>query len=142
MNDESCVFCRIARKQASASLVYEDQQVLAFLDICPLNEGHTLIIPKEHYANVFDISEELVAHVYKIAKRVALAVKEATRADGISIIQGNGKAADQKVFHLHVHVIPRFEGQKLTRFRELAEADRKKLDQVAANIKSHVKAKT
>ncbi len=140
MNDEKCVFCRIAHKQASASLVYEDESVLAFLDIRPLNEGHTLIIPKEHYANVLDIPEELVAHVYRVAKRVALAVKEATRADGISIIQQNGKAADQDIFHLHVHVIPRFKGQKLTRFRELAEADRERLNQVAARIKSHVKA--
>ena len=114
--------------------------MLAFLDINQLNEGHTLIIPKDHYANVFDIPEKLVAHVYRVAKRVALAVKEATRADGISIIQQNGKAADQKVFHLHVHVIPRFEGQKLTRFRELAKADRKKLDQIAAKIKRHMKA--
>lgn len=140
MNNESCVFCRIVCKQASGSIVYEEEQVLAFLDINPLNEGHTLIIPKDNYANVFDIPEELVAHAYRVVKRVTFAVKEATRADGISIIQQNGKAADQKVFHLHVHVIPRFEGQKLTRFRKLAKADRKKLDQIVANIKSHMKA--
>jgi histidine triad (HIT) family protein len=140
MNDEACVFCRIARKQASASLVYEDESVLAFLDIRPRNEGHTLVIPKEHYATVFDIPEELIAHVHRVARRVAIAVKEATKADGISIIQQNGKAADQKVFHLHVHVIPRFEGQKLTRFREVSEANKEKLDQVAANIKRHMKA--
>ena len=140
MNDETCVFCRIAHKQAAASVVYEDESVLAFLDIQPLNEGHTLIIPKDHYATVFDIPEELIARVHKIVKQVAVAVKEATQADGISIIQQNGKAADQDIFHLHVHVIPRFEGQKLTRFRELAEANREKLDQVAANIKRHMKA--
>jgi len=139
MNDDACVFCKITRKQASASVVYEDESVLAFLDIRPLNEGHTLVIPKEHYATVFDAPEELVANIHKIVKRVAIAVREVTRADGVSIIQQNGKAADQEVFHLHVHVIPRFEGQKLTRFREVTEADREKLDDIAANIKRCVK---
>jgi len=139
MNDDACVFCKITRKQASASVVYEDESVLAFLDIRPLNEGHTLVIPKEHYATVFDAPEELVANIHKIVKRVAIAVREVTRADGVSIIQQNGKAADQEVFHLHVHVIPRFEGQKLTRFREVSEADREKLDEVAASIRKRVK---
>jgi len=140
MNDEACIFCRITRKQASASFVYEDESVLAFLDVNPLSEGHTLVVPREHYATIFDVPEELIAHVHRIVKQVAIAVKEATRADGISIIQQNGNAADQDIFHLHVHVIPRFEGQKLTRTKGISEANRERLDQVAANIKSHVKA--
>lgn len=139
MYNDACIFCRIARKQAPASVVYEDEAVLAFLDIKPLSEGHTLVIPKEHYATVFDIPEELVAQLHKVVKRVALAVREVTKADGISIIQQNGKAADQDVFHLHVHVIPRFEGQKLTRFRETVETERENLNQVAVNIRRHVK---
>jgi histidine triad (HIT) family protein len=140
MNDTSCIFCRIARKQASASMVYEDETALAFLGIRPLNEGHTLVIPKEHYATIFEAPEELVAHLHGIVKRVALAVKEVTKVDGVSIIQQNGKAAGQKVFHLHVHVIPRFEGQKLMRFGEISEANREKLNQIAANIKRHIRA--
>jgi len=119
-------------------LVYEDDNVMAFLDIRPLSEGHTLVIPKEHYETIFEIPEELVAHLYRIVKRVALAVKKATEADGISIIQQNGKAAGQEIFHLHVHVIPRFEGQKLMRFGEISEADREKLNQIAANIRRHM----
>jgi len=140
MNDNSCIFCRIARKQAPASIVYEDETTLAFLDINPLSEGHTLVIPREHYATIFDAPEELIAHVHRVVKRVALAVKEATKADGISIIQQNGHAADQDVFHLHVHVIPRFEGQKLTRFRETVRSNREKLDQVAVDIRRHIEA--
>jgi histidine triad (HIT) family protein len=140
MNANSCVFCKIARKQALASFVYEDENVLAFLDIRPLNEGHTLVIPKEHYATIFEAPEELVAHLHRIVKRVALAVRESTKADGISVIQQNGKAAGQEIFHLHVHVIPRYEGQKLSRFGEISEADREKLNQVAANLKRHVQA--
>ena len=138
MDNSSCVFCKIARKQAPASVVYENESVLAFLDIRPLNEGHTLVIPKEHYVTIFEVPEELVAHLYRIVKRVALAVRESTKADGISIIQQNGKAAGQEVFHLHVHVIPRFEGQKLPRFGEISEADREKLNQVAANLRRHI----
>ena len=140
MDESSCVFCKIARKQASAALVYEDESVMAFLDIRPLSEGHTLVIPKEHYATIFEIPEELVAHLHRIVKRVALAVKKATEADGISIIQQNGKAAGQEIFHLHVHVIPRFEGQKLMRFSETSEVDKEKLNQVAANIRWHMQA--
>jgi histidine triad (HIT) family protein len=140
MNVNSCAFCKIARKQAPASFVYEDENVLAFLDIRPLNEGHTLVVPKEHYATIFEVPEELVAHLYRIVKRVALAVGESTKADGISIIQQNGKAAGQEVFHLHVHVIPRYEGQKLPRFGEISEADREKLNQVAANLRRHIQA--
>jgi histidine triad (HIT) family protein len=138
MNVNSCAFCKIACKQAPASFVYEDENVLAFLDTRPLNEGHTLVIPKEHYVTIFEAPEELVAHLHRIVKRVALAAKESTKADGISIIQQNGEAAGQEIFHLHVHVIPRYEGQKLPRFGEISEADREKLNQVAANLRRHI----
>ena len=136
MIDNSCVFCKIVRKQAPASLVYEGEDVLAFLDTRPLSEGHTLVIPKEHYVTIFEAPEQVVAQLHRIVKRVAQAVREVTKADGISIIQQNGKAAGQEIFHLHVHVIPRFEGQKLLRFREFAEVNREKLNQIATTIKA------
>lgn len=138
MADESCIFCRIAQKQVPASLVYEDEKVLAFLDIKPLNEGHTLVIPKEHYGTIFEIPQELIAYLHGIVKRVALAVEKATKADGISIIQQNGKAANQEISHLHVHVIPRYKRQKLPSFSEISEADREKLAQAAAKIRQHI----
>jgi histidine triad (HIT) family protein len=116
-------------------MVYEDTQVAVFMDIRPVSEGHTLVIPKQHYEDVYDTPEELIAYVHRVTKRVAAAVKKATGADGISIVQQNGKAAGQDVFHLHVHVIPRFEGQKTTRFSELAGVSRERLEEVAAKIK-------
>ena len=134
----SCIFCRIAQKRVPANLVYEDEKAMAFLDIRPLNEGHTLIIPKLHYENIFNIPQELIMHIHGVAKGVALAVKKATQADGISIMQQNGKAAGQEIFHLHVHVIPRFEGQKLPKFSETSEASKEKLKQTAARIRSHL----
>jgi len=136
MSDESCIFCKIVQKQAPSSLVYEDKEVMAFLDIRPLVEGHTLVIPKEHYATIFEAPEELIAHLHRIVKRISIAVRQVTKADGVSVIQQNGKAAGQEIFHLHVHVIPRFEGQKLARFGEISEANREKLTQIATKIRA------
>ena len=138
MDNSSCVFCKIARKQAPASCVYEDENVMAFLDIRPLNIGHTLVIPKDHYVDIFDIPEEHLSQVHKVAKQVSFAIKKATSADGISIIQQNGKAAGQDIFHLHVHVVPRFEGQKLPPFSDLKEVERTKLDELAKKIRQHL----
>jgi histidine triad (HIT) family protein len=138
MNESACIFCRIAQKQVPASLVFEDETVMAFLDIRPLNEGHTLIIPKAHHENIFDIPQELIKYLHGVTKRIALAVEKATKADGISIIQQNGKAAGQDIFHLHVHVIPRYEGQKLPSFSEISAVDRAKLDQTAAKIRKYL----
>ena len=134
---DSCIFCRIAQKRVPANLVYEDEKAIAFLDIRPLSEGHTLIIPKSHYETIFDIPEELLMHIHGVTKRVALAVKKATQADGISIMQQNGKAAGQEILHLHVHIIPRCEDQKLPKFSETSEASKEKLSQTAAKIRRY-----
>jgi histidine triad (HIT) family protein len=123
------------RKQAPASVVYEDDAVIAFLDIRPLNMGHTLVIPKAHYVDILDTPEEQISQVHKVSKKVASAVRKATQADGVSIIQQNGKAAGQDIFHFHVHVVPRFEGQKLAAFNELKVVERAKLDGMAEKIK-------
>jgi histidine triad (HIT) family protein len=138
MSEKQCVFCKIVRKEAPASIVYEDEVVLAFMDIRPVSEGHTLIIPKQHWIDVFDIPEELLASTHKIAKKIALAVKEAAQADGVSIVQQNGKAAGQDIFHLHIHVIPRFEGKKMPRFEELGVADRETLEKSAEKVRRHL----
>jgi histidine triad (HIT) family protein len=132
---ENCIFCKIVRKEVAASIVYEDEHALAFMDIRPVNEGHTLVIPKKHFADIFEIPEKLNAYTNRVVKKVAIAVKKATNADGISIIQQNGRAANQDVFHLHVHVIPKFEGQTTPRFRDLVVVSREQLDATAAKIK-------
>jgi len=101
-----CVFCKIAKKESPASIVYEDEQVVAFLSSRPVNVGHTLVIPKKHYGNIYDIPEEEAGYLFKIVKKIAHAVKDATGTEGIRIVQNNGEAAGQVVFHLHVHIIP------------------------------------
>jgi histidine triad (HIT) family protein len=136
--DESCIFCKIAVKQAPASIIHEDDSVMAFLDIRPLNLGHSLVIPKKHYVDIFDTPKSQLCQIHMVSKMVSPAIKKATNADGISIIQQNGKAAGQDIFHLHVHVVPRFEGQKLPSFSELREVDRAKLDELGKKIRQHL----
>lgn len=136
--DESCIFCKIIQKQAPASIIYQDQSAIAFLDIRPLTMGHTLIIPKGHYTDIFDITKEAHCQMHNVAKHVAKAIKAATKADGISIFQQNGKAAGQDIFHIHVHVVPRFEGQRLSSFSSLELVDRDVLDKMAKKIIQHL----
>lgn len=103
---ETCVFCQIIRKEAPANIIYEDEQVLAFLSHRPVNVGHTLVVPKKHYINIYEISEDEAAYLFRVVKRVASAVRDAMGAEGVRIVQNNGEAAGQVVFHLHLHIIP------------------------------------
>ncbi len=133
-----CIFCKIVSKQAESSIVYESDSVLAFMDIRPVSEGHTLVIPKNHYVDIFDMPDKTLAVTYSATKLVAAAVKKATKADGISIVQQNGSAAGQEIFHLHVHIIPRFEGKKMPRFSDLGVVDRETLNKAAAAIRNNL----
>jgi histidine triad (HIT) family protein len=111
---------------------------MVFLDIRPASEGHALVIPKDHYEGILDIPCELLGKVHQVSKIVAIAVKQALNADGINIIQQNGRAANQEVFHLHVHVIPRHLGQKMKSIQELQTVDYKQLELTASMIKSYI----
>ncbi len=135
---ENCIFCKIARKEAPASIVYEDGNVMVFMDIRPVSKGHTLIIPKQHIVDIYGMPDQLLAAVHMVTKKIAVAVKKVTNADGISIVQQNGKAAGQDIFHFHVHVIPRFEGTKIPSFGELRVENRETLDKVAQMIKQEM----
>ncbi len=100
---EDCIFCKIADKEADATVVYEDPHTLAFLDIHPLNPGHTLVIPKKHYSNMLEMPSEEAGRVFASVSKVMKGVQKASAADGISIGQSNGRAASQEIFHMHVH---------------------------------------
>ncbi len=105
---EDCIFCKIIEKKANSTIVYEDQESLAFLDHFPLNPGHTLVVPKKHFATMQEMRAEDVGRLFVSVAMVMKGVQKATRADGINIGQSNGIAASQEVFHMHVHIIPRF----------------------------------
>ena len=111
--DSNNLFAKILRGELPSYKVYEDDKALAFLDIMPRAPGHTLVLPKAAARNVFDVQPDDLAHVMKVAQRVAKAAKDVFGADGITLQQFNEKAGGQVVFHLHVHVIPRKEGVAL-----------------------------
>ena len=110
---KDCIFCKIIKGEIPCSKIYEDDKVFAFLDIMPVNPGHTLIVPKKHSENIFDIPEDDLKAVASVMKKVSVAVKKGTGCDGISIAQSNGEAAGQVVPHVHFHVMPRLKGDGL-----------------------------
>ncbi|MBP5444737.1 MAG: HIT family protein [Acholeplasmatales bacterium] len=103
-----CVFCKIIEGSIPSTTVYEDERVKCILDLSQAGVGHTLVIPKAHYANVLEIDDETFGYAMKIAKKIAKALKKTFNCDGINILNNCGEAAGQTVFHLHIHVIPRF----------------------------------
>ncbi|MFQ5986778.1 MAG: HIT family protein [Thermoplasmata archaeon] len=106
--EDDCVFCQIVQGNEKAARVYEDDTYMAFMDIQPINPGHILVLPKVHRETVFEMTPEEAGALFAQAARLAMAVKEALQADGINIGQNNGRAAQQIVPHVHVHVIPRY----------------------------------
>jgi histidine triad (HIT) family protein len=106
---ENCIFCKIVKGELPATKIYEDDKVLAFLDIAPVNIGHTLVIPKEHFVNIYETPEDIIGKMMHTAKGVAHALKKEVGADGTNITMNNEKAAGQVVFHAHIHIIPRLE---------------------------------
>jgi histidine triad (HIT) family protein len=107
----SCIFCKIVEGSAPVSKVYEDETCLAFMDIQPVNPGHVLVIPKGHFANLSELPAETGGHLFQVAQRVALSMpKTNVKNEGIDFFLANGEAAGQDVFHVHLHVIPRYEG--------------------------------
>lgn len=133
MND--CVFCKIVSGEISSDKIYENDKIMAFLDISPVNKGHTLVVPKEHYENSLATPEEILKELIVVVKKVALAVKEATGAEGINLGINNGQAAGQIIFHTHWHVIPRFfnDGYKMWGSKEYAS--KKEQAEIAKKIR-------
>jgi histidine triad (HIT) family protein len=98
------------KREASAARAYEDDEVLVFMDNAPFNVGHSLVIPKKHYAFLTEMSDEEVTRLFTVTSKVVKAIFRAVKADGVNIAQSNGRAASQDIFHVHIHVVPRFEG--------------------------------
>ena len=111
--DENNIFAKILRGEASAQRVYEDDHTLAFMDVMPQTDGHTLVVPKTSAENLFDLDPDAACHVTRTVQLVASAIRQAFQPDGIIITQFNGPAAGQTVFHYHVHIIPRWQGTGL-----------------------------
>lgn len=105
---ENCIFCKIINKQIPSSVVYEDDDVIAFLDISQATKGHTLVLPKNHYSNLLEIEEELLAKIIKVAKTIASSMVESLGAKGFNLVNNCNEVAGQSVMHFHLHIIPRY----------------------------------
>lgn len=110
MKDSSCIFCKIANGEIPSETIYEDDYFRAILDLGPASKGHTLILPKEHYGDICDADTAILSKAFPLAARIGMAAKSALGATGFNVVQNNGTSAGQTVFHLHIHVIPRYEG--------------------------------
>ena len=110
---ENCIFCKIANGEIPAATLYEDENFRVILDLGPASKGHALILPKSHAANIYELSDEMAAKAMILAKKMATAMTAALKCDGFNIVQNNGECAGQTVFHFHMHLIPRYEGDQV-----------------------------
>lgn len=108
MRQDNCIFCKIIAGEIPSHTLFEDEQFKVILDVGPATKGHALILPKNHYANLYEIPEDVAADAMKLAKKMASAMTKKLSCDGFNLIQNNGEAAGQTVFHFHMHLVPRY----------------------------------
>ena len=115
MKDTNCIFCKIANGEIPSKTLYEDDKFRVILDLGPASKGHALILPKEHYADLYELPEETAGEVMKLAKKMAAQMTQRLGCEGFNLVQNNGELAGQTVFHFHMHLIPRYrdDGQKI-----------------------------
>jgi len=130
MRDDNCIFCKIAAGEIPSKTLYEDDSYRVILDLGPATKGHALILPKDHYKNLYEITDDAAAGVIKLAKKMATLMTEKLHADGFNLVQNNNEAAGQTVNHFHMHLIPRYvnDGQKIG--WEVGEATPEELEEI------------
>lgn len=136
MND--CIFCKIASREIPADIFYEDEHSIAFLDIKPINPGHTLVMPKNHYKDFLETPEDVLASMSATTKRIGAVLKDVVGADAMNIGINNGAAAGQIIFHTHIHLIPRFENDGLKSWERNASTIFPDKDELLEKIKKNL----
>ena len=129
-----CIFCAIVDGKIPSAKVYENEHVFAFMDIAPANPGHLLVIPKQHYRNIFDMPADVGSKIMEAAIPLAAAIREALKPDGLNLFQSNEPAAFQTVFHFHLHLIPRWEGDPLRLPWRPSEGNIDEINNIASKI--------
>lgn len=134
MKDTNCIFCKIANGEIPSKTLYEDDKFRVILDLGPALKGHALILPKEHYADLYELQEETAGEVMKLAKKMATQMTQRLGCEGFNLVQNNGELAGQTVFHFHMHLIPRYrdDGQKIG--WKPQEATQEELETIRAQI--------
>lgn len=136
MKDDNCIFCKLANKDIPTNIIYEDDRFTVILDASPATKGHALILPKNHAANIYELPDEDASAVFVLAKKLATKMTEILHCDGFNIVQNNGEVAGQTVFHFHMHLIPRYEGDQVALTWKLGELT----DEMKEEILNKVKA--
>ena len=136
--DAECLFCKIIAGEIPCFKLFENDETLAFMDINPANEGHALVIPKEHSRDVYTVSDAAIAATVATAKKIAAAIDKTLNPDGLNLLQCNGPAAAQSVFHFHMHVLPRRKGDELKLNWGLRPGDMDAIGALAERIRGNV----
>ena len=139
MKKEDCIFCRIANGEIPSATIYEDADFRVILDLGPASKGHALILPKNHFADLLALDEETSAKVLAVAAKVGAAMKKSLHCDGFNLVQNNGEAAGQTVFHFHMHIIPRYEGGPRMVSWEPGQPTKEELAELAECIRQELK---
>ena len=137
-SDSDCIFCKIIAGEIPSFKLFEDENTLAFMDINPASTGHALVIPKDHAADVYSVSEAAISQTVKTAKMIALAIDRTLNPDGLNLLQCNGPAAAQSVMHFHMHVLPRREGDELKLNWGLEPGDMDAIGALAERIRGNL----
>ncbi len=134
MKKEDCIFCKIANGEIPSRTIYEDDTFRVIMDLSPATKGHALILPKEHYEDLFSLPDTLTKEAFALAKKMASQIKEALQCDGFNIVQNNGSVAGQTIFHFHIHLIPRYNDDLQKISWEPQNVKPEKLDEIMKQI--------
>lgn len=134
MRDENCIFCKIANGEIPSATLYEDEDFRIILDLGPASKGHALLLPKEHYENLYMLPDELAAKALPVAKKMITKLTEVLGCDGYNIVQNNGETAGQTVFHFHMHLIPRYKGDQVGLGWKMGELTDEERDDILAKL--------
>lgn len=134
MRKDDCIFCKIVNGEIPSRKLYEDDNFIVIMDLSPASKGHSLVIPKEHYANIYEMPEALCGEAMKVAKKMAVKMTNALQADGFNIMQNNNEIAGQTVFHFHMHLIPRYNGEEACITMKAKQATSEELDETKDTI--------
>lgn len=134
MRDDNCIFCKIANGEIPSKTIYEDDEFRVILDLGPATKGHALILPRNHYANLYELPDETAAKVMLLAKKMAGQMTEKLHCDGFNLVQNNGEVAGQTVFHFHMHLIPRYKDDNQTIGWKPGEPTQEELEEIRKQI--------
>lgn len=135
MRDENCIFCKIANGEIPSATLYEDDDFRIILDLGPASRGHALLLPKEHYENLYMLPDELAAKALPVAKKMITKLTEVLGCDGYNVVQNNGENAGQTVFHFHMHLIPRYKGDQVGLGWKMGELTDEERDDILAKLR-------